>query len=121
MSGAPSLEVRIMTRELVTSATVLILAMGLAACSDSTQSSKDSGYLGTADAPLVAPTNPYATSGSTQQKQENSGYFPNAGAPLTTPTNPYTTSGSTQEKQENSGYFPEAGAPLVAPTTTGTH
>lgn len=75
-----------MTRELVTPAALLLLALGAAACSDSTQSSSQPGYLGTADAPLVAPTNPYATSGSTQQKQENSGYFPNAGAPLVPPT-----------------------------------
>lgn len=36
--------------------------------------------------PLVAPTNPNATSDATQGKQEKSGYFPNADAPLTPPT-----------------------------------
>ena len=35
-----------------------------------------------AAAPLVAPTTPYETSGTTQRKQEESGYFPTAGSPL---------------------------------------
>jgi len=66
-----------------------------------------------AAAPLVAPTTPYETSGTTQRKQEESGYFPNAGAPLAAPATPYQTSPTTQTQQEKSGYFPSAGAPLV--------
>ena len=41
-----------------------------------------------------------------------------AGAPLVAPTHPYATSGTTQQRQQESGYFAAAGEPLVGETTS---
>jgi hypothetical protein len=43
------------------------------------------GYLGTADAPLVPPDNPILSGQATVAKQQNSGYFPSADTPLVPP------------------------------------
>lgn len=40
-----------------------------------------------------------------------------AGAPLVAPTHPYETSGTTQQQQQQSGYFAAAGEPLVQEQT----
>jgi hypothetical protein len=77
------------------------------------------GYLNSAGAPLVAPTDQNATSDSTTKKQEESDYFPGADALLVSPYQGNGDAGSTLKNQKKSGYFPDAGSPLVPRNTSG--
>ena len=107
-----------MTRFAFAGIVLVPLCLACAACGTATGADpKTAGYLGSPDAPLVAPVNQNDRSDTTAQKQQNSGYFPQADAPLVAPNTHPVDASSTLQKQQNSGYFPSADAPLVPSTT----